>query len=346
MEEVRKHLLVLVFLCLLWSPSARKADKMLRPTRNFELTDALYVFGDSTVDAGNNKFIERSANVTFLPYGIDFPDGPTGRFTNGKTSADILAEFLGLPIPPPFLSLSESEKKNRRAGINFASGGCGILPKTKPLRCLSLSEQVQHFNSTVWHLNALDRIDLLADAVFFISMGANDYIFSYFSNPEQDAEVFALLLAVELEECMNNLHRLGASTFVVNNIGPIGCIPENRNEATGECDEKKNEPINVHNNNLAKILGEMAEKLTDSRFFLADSHGLFYEILASPGFYGINETRKACCGEKTVDGRWECKKGDTPCINREEYLFFDGVHFSEVANRYFAWKCIEGVYCT
>ena len=90
MEEVRKHLLVLVFLCLLWSPSARKADKMLRPTRNFELTDALYVFGDSTVDAGNNKFIERSANVTFLPYGIDFPDGPTGRFTNGKTSADIL----------------------------------------------------------------------------------------------------------------------------------------------------------------------------------------------------------------------------------------------------------------
>ena len=83
-----------------------------------------------------------------------------------------------------------------------------------------------------------------------------------------------------------NLHRLGASTFVVNNIGPIGCIPENRNEFTGECDEIKNEPINVHNNNLAKILGEMAEKLTDSRFFLADSHGLFYAILAYPGFYG------------------------------------------------------------
>ncbi|GFZ18344.1 hypothetical protein Acr_27g0000830 [Actinidia rufa] len=195
------------------------------------------------------------------------PTAPPADSLTEKTSADVLAEFLGLPIPPPSLSLSESEKKNRRAGINFASGGCGILPETKPLRCLSLSEQVQHFNSTVWHLNALDRIDLLADALFFISMGANDYIFSYFSNPEQ------------------NLHRLGAITFVVNNIGPIGCIPENRNEATGECDEKKNEPINVHNNNLAKILGEMAEKLTDSRFFLADSHGLFYAILAYPGVF-------------------------------------------------------------
>lgn len=56
---------------------------------------ALYVFGDSLSDVGNNKyFIDSSAKVNFLPYGIDFRGGPTGRFSNGK----ILIDFIGIDL--------------------------------------------------------------------------------------------------------------------------------------------------------------------------------------------------------------------------------------------------------
>ncbi|CAL5354921.1 unnamed protein product [Camellia sinensis] len=51
---------------------------------------ALYVFGDSTVDAGNNNYVHKAARANSLPYGIDFNNTPTGRFTNGKTIADFI----------------------------------------------------------------------------------------------------------------------------------------------------------------------------------------------------------------------------------------------------------------
>lgn len=53
---------------------------------------AMYVFGDSLSDNGNNKyFVESLAKANFLPYGVDFSAGPSGRFCNGK----IFVDFLG-----------------------------------------------------------------------------------------------------------------------------------------------------------------------------------------------------------------------------------------------------------
>lgn len=49
-----------------------------------------FIFGDSLVDSGNNNNLATMAKVDYLPYGIDFPGGPTGRFCNGRTTADII----------------------------------------------------------------------------------------------------------------------------------------------------------------------------------------------------------------------------------------------------------------
>lgn len=43
-----------------------------------------FIFGDSLVDNGNNNQLTSIAKANYLPYGIDFPGGPTGRFSNGK----------------------------------------------------------------------------------------------------------------------------------------------------------------------------------------------------------------------------------------------------------------------
>lgn len=65
---------------------AEKTDSKLVP--------ALYVFGDSTIDSGNNNYLDTIVKANYSPYGIDFVDGPTGRFTNGKTIADHLGKTL------------------------------------------------------------------------------------------------------------------------------------------------------------------------------------------------------------------------------------------------------------
>lgn len=52
-----------------------------------------FIFGDSIVDNGNNNFRQTTSRADFLPYGIDFPGGPTGRFSNGRNFADILGLY-------------------------------------------------------------------------------------------------------------------------------------------------------------------------------------------------------------------------------------------------------------
>ena len=58
------------------------------------VSPAVFVFGDSTVDVGNNNFLPSDApKVNFPPWGIDFPGRtPTGRFSNGF----IYSDYIGM----------------------------------------------------------------------------------------------------------------------------------------------------------------------------------------------------------------------------------------------------------
>jgi hypothetical protein len=51
-----------------------------------------FIFGDSLVDNGNNNELNSLARADYLPYGIDFPAGPSGRFCNGKTTVDAIGK--------------------------------------------------------------------------------------------------------------------------------------------------------------------------------------------------------------------------------------------------------------
>lgn len=55
---------------------------------------AMFVFGDSLMDDGNNNYLNSIAKSNYMPYGCDFSSGPSGRFCNGKTIVDFLGNFL------------------------------------------------------------------------------------------------------------------------------------------------------------------------------------------------------------------------------------------------------------
>ena len=61
------------------------------------LVPAMFVFGDSLVDVGNNNHLARcnaSCRADYPRYGVDHPcHSPTGRFSNGYNLADLLGIY-------------------------------------------------------------------------------------------------------------------------------------------------------------------------------------------------------------------------------------------------------------
>ena len=88
---------------------------------------AVIVFGDSSVDSGNNNVIKTLLKSNFRPYGRDFLSGqPTGRFSNGKVPPDFISEAFGLkPTIPAYLDPAFTIA-DFATGVCFASAGTGF----------------------------------------------------------------------------------------------------------------------------------------------------------------------------------------------------------------------------
>lgn len=55
---------------------------------------ALFILGDSIFDAGNNNYINTTADsqANYLSYGTTFFNYPTGRFSDGRLIPDFIGE--------------------------------------------------------------------------------------------------------------------------------------------------------------------------------------------------------------------------------------------------------------
>jgi hypothetical protein len=87
MESLLLPLLLLPLLLVQVPAGVRGAGPIGRKKTNIA---AVYIFGDSIVDPGNNNHRLTEAKANFPPYGQDFPGGvPTGRFSNGLVPGDL-----------------------------------------------------------------------------------------------------------------------------------------------------------------------------------------------------------------------------------------------------------------
>ena len=86
--------LVTCFVTMTTMLSALAASSKVRPAGK---VPAMYVFGDSTVDVGNNNYLPGDFPRADKPYyGVDFPGGarPTGRWSSGYNIADFVGIFV------------------------------------------------------------------------------------------------------------------------------------------------------------------------------------------------------------------------------------------------------------
>lgn len=93
MAKLNSFILTLWFLILPISCSLRECRRRQPGQVEEGGSAALYVFGDSFLDSGNNDYINTTALylANFWPYGETFFHFPTGRFSDGR----LMSDFIG-----------------------------------------------------------------------------------------------------------------------------------------------------------------------------------------------------------------------------------------------------------
>ncbi|XP_050226784.1 GDSL esterase/lipase At5g37690 [Mercurialis annua] len=309
-----------------------------------------YVFGDSLTEVGNNNFLQYSLARSDYPwYGVDFSGGQaTGRFTNGRTIGDIISEKLGISSPPPYLSLSKNDDALLN-GVNYASGGAGILNDTGLyfIQRLSFDDQIDYFNNTKEVIKAKIGDEaankLTNEALYFIGIGSNDYVNNFLQpfltdGQQYTHDEFLELLISTLHQQLTRLHQLGTRKMIFHGLGPLGCIPSQRVKSKkGQCLKGVNEWVLEFNSKVQNLISSLNQKLPNAKFLFADTYGDVLDLINNPTSYGFKISNTSCCNVDTTIGGL-CLPNSKLCNNRKDYVFWDAFHPSDAANQILADK--------
>ncbi|KAL1824993.1 hypothetical protein ACET3Z_011771 [Daucus carota] len=298
---------------------------------------AVYIFGDSTVDVGTNNHLKDCRTKADSPYyGIDFDfSRPTGRFTNGHNIADLIVRHLGYKrSPPPFLSLINRMSGFQSAilrGVNFASGGSGIFDQTGNIQVVALGKQIQQFATVCSNITKVlgkaKADELLSKSIFIISAGSND-IFEYSENRTVLPAIFMDKLVEAYTTQIEELYNLGARKFAVLSVGAIGCVPKIRALNHGNCVDQVNQLAQAFYSLVSSVLQQLSSQYTEFNYSLGNLYEVTMTTILNYLVEGYKEIRTPCCG----DANTTCHFGGNLCNNRNQYLFWDMFHPTQVAS--------------
>ncbi|KAL6504936.1 hypothetical protein OROHE_023694 [Orobanche hederae] len=320
--------------------------------RRRELVPAMFIFGDSLSDNGNNNnFLISFAKANYFPYGIDFSFGPTGRFSNGYIMVDAIAELLGLPLIPAF---SGASVEQMRYGVNFASAAAGILDITGKnfVTLIPFNEQINNFENTLDQITdslGVPNLELvLAKSIFFVALGSNDYLNNYLmpnyvTRNQYNAQQYADLLVQQYSGQLTRLYMLGARKFVIAGLGLLGCIPSILSQGSdGSCSEEVNQIVLPFNTNTKAMINNLTNNLPDALFSYIDIHKLMQDLVINARSYGFSVINRGCCGTGRNRGQITCLPFQTPCPNRKQYIFWDAYHPTEAVNMLLGQRAFNG----
>ncbi|KAJ0007017.1 hypothetical protein Pint_28822 [Pistacia integerrima] len=278
---------------------------------------ALFVFGDSLYDPGNNNFINTSITykANYPPYGETFFRFPTGRFSDGRLISDFIAKYAHLPYWEPYLAPGQHEFIN---GANFASGGACAIADNNP-NVLSLEAQLSNFKEVVsllkQQLGDAEAGQILTNAVYLSSIGGVDYhIFSdqYPNATESEMENYVQVVIGNITNVIKEIYALGGRKFAFQNVGPLGCSPvakQLNNLTKTECWKGTLSLARQHNRALVTAAKELEIQLPAFNFIIFDYFTTLMNLDCNPFKYGFKEADIACCGSGIYHAS-DCGIGD------------------------------------
>eukprot|EP00253_Pinus_taeda_P012855 PITA_12855 len=308
------------------------------------LVPAVYIFGDSTVDPGNNNGLATIVKANFPPYGNDFVDHkPTGRFTNGKLVTDILSRLAGLPDMVPAYLDPEFRGQRILTGASFASSAAGYDDATSlTVNVLTLGQQLENFKlyreELVSIVGGQNASEIISRALFAISMGTDDFANNYYINPITRAHYtvteFRDLLLNSLSEFIQNIYKEGATLFAVIGLPPFGCLPSQitlHNLVANACVDEFNDVAISFNERAASLLETLKPALPGLKMAYINIYDKLLDIIKYPSKYGFEEVRKGCCGTGLLETAILCNPTTPVCPDPSKYVFWDSFHPTEQA---------------
>lgn len=324
-----------------------------------EKFSASFIFGDSLVEAGNNNYIATLSKANYPPNGIDF-GRPTGRYTNARTITDIIGQQVGFKIfTPPYLAPTTRGAVILQ-GVNYASGGGGIVNETGVLFVgrINFDAQIDNFANTrqdiISQIGAPAAARLLETALFTVTIGSNDFLNNYLVPVVTEVrqrttppEIFINSLISKYRVQLTRLYNLGGRQFLIPNVGPLGCTPYQRDVnliAGDNCATRPNQLVQSFNPQLKSLLMELTAKLNGSTFLYANVNHIFTDIIQNYKSYGFENANSACCSSVgRRGGIVPCGPGPSAvCPDRSKYVFWDAYHPSDASNSILAKRLMDG----
>ncbi|KAM3343584.1 hypothetical protein P3S68_025673 [Capsicum galapagoense] len=311
------------------------------------LVSAIFIFGDSTADPGNNNYMKTPFKSNFLPYGKDFLNHvPTGRFTNGMLANDFIARYVGVKeYVPPYLdqSLSIEELKT---GVSFASAGSGFDPLTPTIsNVISLSKQLEHFKKYQEKMEAAigkeKTQNLINEALFLVSAGTNDFVVNYNTLPirrkNYTLSAYTDFLLQHVQLFLQELLDQGARKIGMVGLPPMGCLPivitlhSDNAFSKRDCIDFYSSIARDYNSKLQNKLNVMQIGFAKlgSRIAYMDIYGPLMDMIL--GYkYGFEKANYGCCGTGLMEAAFLCNPNSYVCSNASKYVFWDSIHPTEI----------------
>ncbi|XP_056697502.1 GDSL esterase/lipase At4g26790 [Spinacia oleracea] len=307
---------------------------------------AVIVFGDSSVDTGNNNELSTFLRSNFEPYGRDFFGGePTGRFSNGRLPSDFISEAFGLkPVVPAFLNPNYNID-DFATGVCFASAGTGYDNATSDtLSVLPLWKEVEYYK--VYQQQLRDYLGdekankIIEEAVYLISMGTNDFLENYYARPKRRLEFgieeYQDFLIGIANDFIIDLYKLGARRLSLGGLPPMGCLPLERTTNIifkRQCIEEYNQVAKEFNMKLANLVDKLNRELKGLQLVLSNPYDILLEMIQKPSSFGFEYADRGCCATGFVEMGYMCDQlNPFTCKDADKYVFWDAFHPTERTN--------------
>ncbi|CAA0834421.1 GDSL esterase/lipase [Striga hermonthica] len=327
------------------------ATRLLQPglTSASPNITAVFAFGDSILDPGNNNHIPTVFRSNHLPYGLDFPGRiPTGRFSDGKLPMDLIVDHLGIKdLLPAYLDPALNDS-GLLTGASFASAGMGLDDLTAAeAHVLTMNAQLGYFKQALGRMtSAVGREEagrVVGNAVFVVGAGTNDMLYNFYLLPVRrgmTVSCYQDLLLTNLKNAITRLHGMGARRVAVIGLPPVGCLPvqvmvgslsPSPHMFKRVCVDKQNSDSQAYNTKLQGMLSRLGQTLPGSRIAYVDIYNPIMDMINSPAAYGFERTLDGCCGVGSIEMGPLCNELVHTCRDPSKYIFWDAAHPTQAA---------------
>lgn len=339
---------------------------------------AVFNFGDSNSDTGG---LSAAFGQAGFPHGETFFHRPAGRYCDGRLIIDFIAESFGLPYLSAFL---DALGTNFTHGANFATAASTIRPQTTTLyevggtSPFSLNVQQYQFNDFYRRSQfirkgnpvfkaLLPKPEYFSHALYTFDIGQNDLTAGYFHNMMVDqVKGYVPDVLDQFKTVVKGIYGYqGGRSFWIHNTGPVGCYPYvmDRFPITAAqvdkvgCASPFNNVAQFFNKKLKEAVAHLRDDLPEAAITYVDVYSLKYDLISHAKKHGFEHPLRACCGHggkynfnvnvgcggKVMVRGKEVLVGK-PCKDPSVAISWDGVHFTEAANKWIFDRIVDGSY--